>query len=196
MTPITRFAAAHLEGSAAAVDEALSDARLARAPELIVQALTAAAADVLMPLDSDLTHARRAREYLSEAAKIEESLPQRVKPILSTPKTGFAYRRLGGRARRSPAAIQRRGRALSEATERAGAMAEQMARERTQVRFLRSIFVPGDEICFLLFTGPSAEAVTEVVRRASIKRVPGAPWPLSDRPGTWRNSDNYAATTG
>ncbi len=75
-------------------------------------------------------------------------------------------------------------------------MAEQMARERTQVRFLRSIFVPGDEICFLLFTGPSAEAVTEVVRRASIKRVPGAPWPLSDRPGTWRNSDNYAATTG
>jgi len=63
------------------------------------------------------------------------------------------------------------------------AIAEQMAREGAQVRFLRSIFVPGDEICFLLFTGPSAEAVAEVVRRASIKRVPGAPWPLSDRPG-------------
>jgi len=30
---------------------------------------------------------------------------------------------------------------------------EQMAREGTQVRFLRSIFVPGDEICFLLITG-------------------------------------------
>jgi len=43
-----------------------------------------------------------------------------------------------------------------------------MAREGTQVRFLRSIFVPGDEICLLLITGPSAEAVAEVVRRASI----------------------------
>jgi hypothetical protein len=54
-------------------------------------------------------------------------------------------------------------------------MAEQMAREGAQVRFLRSIFVPGVEICFLLFTGPSAEVVAEVVRRAAIKGVPGAP---------------------
>jgi len=76
------------------------------------------------------------------------------------------------------------------------AMAEQMAREGAQGRFLRSIFVPGDEICFLLFTGLSAEAVAEVVRRAAIKRVPGAPWPLSDCPATWGNCDNYAATTG
>jgi hypothetical protein len=27
-------------------------------------------------------------------------------------------------------------------------------------------------------------------------RVPGAPWPLSDCPGTWGNTDIYAATTG
>jgi len=58
--------------------------------------------------------------------------------------------------------------ALPEATERAAATAEQMAREGTPVRFLRSLFVPGDEICFFLFDGPSADAVTELARRAAI----------------------------
>jgi hypothetical protein len=58
--------------------------------------------------------------------------------------------------------------ALPDATERAGAMAEQMALEGTPVRFLRAMFVPGDEICFLLFAGPSTRAIAELARRAAI----------------------------
>ncbi len=58
--------------------------------------------------------------------------------------------------------------ALPEATERAGAMAEQMAREGIPVRFLHSIFVPGDEMCFLLFAGPSTGIVAELAHRAAI----------------------------
>jgi hypothetical protein len=59
--------------------------------------------------------------------------------------------------------------ALPAANDRAGAAAEQMAREGTPVRFLRSIFVPGDEVCFLLFEGPCTEAVAAVAQRASIE---------------------------
>ena len=50
----------------------------------------------------------------------------------------------------------------------ARARSEEIARTRTEVRYLRSIFVPGDELCFLLYEGPSAEAVAEAVRRAAI----------------------------
>jgi Protein of unknown function (DUF4242) len=38
----------------------------------------------------------------------------------------------------------------------------------TPVRYVRSIFVPLDEICFHLLDGPSAEAINEVVGRAGI----------------------------
>ena len=58
--------------------------------------------------------------------------------------------------------------ALPEAAARAGAAAEQLRGLGTPVRFLRSIFLPGDEICFLLFEGPSSEAVAETGRRAAI----------------------------
>jgi uncharacterized protein DUF4242 len=34
------------------------------------------------------------------------------------------------------------------------------------VRFLRSIFVPEDDTCFLLYEGPSAESVRAAARRA------------------------------
>jgi Nickel responsive protein SCO4226-like len=46
--------------------------------------------------------------------------------------------------------------------------AEEYSREGTPVRYLRSIFVPDDETCFLIFEAPSAEAVREVARRASV----------------------------
>jgi hypothetical protein len=41
------------------------------------------------------------------------------------------------------------------------------------VRFLRSIFVPEDDTCFLLYEGPSAESVRAAARRANfgVRRV-------------------------
>ena len=38
----------------------------------------------------------------------------------------------------------------------------------TPVRYLRSLFVPDDETCFLLYEAASAEAVRETVRRAGL----------------------------
>jgi hypothetical protein len=46
--------------------------------------------------------------------------------------------------------------------------AEQYSREGTPVRYLRSIFVPDDETCFLIFEAPSVEVVREVARRAAL----------------------------
>jgi Protein of unknown function (DUF4242) len=46
--------------------------------------------------------------------------------------------------------------------------AAEMSANGTPVRYLRSIFVPLDEICFHLLDGPSAEAVQEVAGRAGI----------------------------
>jgi hypothetical protein len=47
------------------------------------------------------------------------------------------------------------------------AAAEMWARG-TPVRYVRSIFVPLDEVCFHLLEGPSAEAVNQVAARAGI----------------------------
>jgi hypothetical protein len=58
--------------------------------------------------------------------------------------------------------------ALRDATVRARSAAAELRAEGTPVRFLRAIFLPGDEICFLLFDGPSEAAVAEVARRAEI----------------------------
>jgi hypothetical protein len=38
----------------------------------------------------------------------------------------------------------------------------------TPVRYLRSIFVPGDEMCFHLFDARSAEAVREAIERVGL----------------------------
>jgi hypothetical protein len=46
--------------------------------------------------------------------------------------------------------------------------AEELTREGTPVRYLRSIFVPEDETCFLLYEAVSADAVREVARRAAL----------------------------
>lgn len=43
-----------------------------------------------------------------------------------------------------------------------------MTQEGTPVRYLRSTFVPGEEKCFCLFEGPSADAVKTANERAQI----------------------------
>jgi hypothetical protein len=46
--------------------------------------------------------------------------------------------------------------------------AKELAREGTQVRYVRTTFLPGDETCFHVFEAASEEAVGEVCRRAGI----------------------------
>ena len=43
-----------------------------------------------------------------------------------------------------------------------------MAQEGTPVHYLRSTFIPGEEKCFCLFEGPSAEAVRTANDRAQL----------------------------
>ncbi len=43
-----------------------------------------------------------------------------------------------------------------------------MTQEGTPVRYLRSTFIPGEEKCFCLFEGPSADAVKTANERAQI----------------------------
>ena len=50
---------------------------------------------------------------------------------------------------------------LAFAAEQARVAAEQLTREGVPVRYVRSILIPGDETCFLVFEGPSAQAVGE-----------------------------------
>ena len=44
----------------------------------------------------------------------------------------------------------------------------EMAQEGTPVRYLRSTFIPGEEKCFCLFEGPSADAVKSANERAQL----------------------------
>ncbi|HUF87987.1 MAG TPA: DUF4242 domain-containing protein [Thermohalobaculum sp.] len=57
---------------------------------------------------------------------------------------------------------------LAAAAARAKATTAEMTAAGTPVRYLRSIFVPGEEKCYCLFDGPSAEVVREVNRQAQI----------------------------
>jgi len=47
--------------------------------------------------------------------------------------------------------------------------AEQLTREGTPVRFVRSIFVPEDETCFHLYLAESIEAVRAATGRADLR---------------------------
>jgi hypothetical protein len=47
--------------------------------------------------------------------------------------------------------------------------AEQLTREGMPVRFLRTIFVPAEEICFYLYQASSVEAVREAAGRAGLE---------------------------
>ena len=59
--------------------------------------------------------------------------------------------------------------AAESGAERARLAAEELTREGTPVRYLRSIFVPEDETCFALYEAVTAEAVREVARRAALR---------------------------
>ena len=51
---------------------------------------------------------------------------------------------------------------------RARIAAEELTREGTLVRFLRSIFIPEDETCFYLYEAETAAAVREAAQRAAL----------------------------
>jgi len=46
--------------------------------------------------------------------------------------------------------------------------ADEVSQPGTEVRFLRAIFVPGDETCFYLYESSSAGAVREAAARARL----------------------------
>ena len=48
-------------------------------------------------------------------------------------------------------------------------VADELTREGTHVRFLRSIFVPEDETCFYLYQANSVEGVREAAARAGLQ---------------------------
>jgi hypothetical protein len=58
--------------------------------------------------------------------------------------------------------------AASHCAKSARLAAKQMSREGTPVRCMRSIFVPEDETCFLLYEADSANAVREAALRARL----------------------------
>ena len=58
--------------------------------------------------------------------------------------------------------------AVERGAERARLAAEELTREGTPVRYLRSIFVPEDETCFFMCEAASADAVRETARRAAL----------------------------
>ena len=57
---------------------------------------------------------------------------------------------------------------LTAAATRAKITTAEMTQEGTPIRYLRSIFIPGEDKCFCLFDGPSPDAVREANERANI----------------------------
>jgi len=69
---------------------------------------------------------------------------------------------------------------------RARAAAEELSREGVPIRYVRTTYLPDDEMCFHLLEAASAEVVVEAGRRAELGRarvVPAieAPWPACRR---------------
>lgn len=58
--------------------------------------------------------------------------------------------------------------AAEQGAARARLVAEQLTREGTPVRYVRSIFVPEDETCFHLYEAASADAVRAAAERAAL----------------------------
>ena len=57
---------------------------------------------------------------------------------------------------------------LAAAGERARTAAEQLTREGTAVRWIRSVYVPEYDTCLLVFEAPTSEAVDLTGRRAGL----------------------------
>jgi len=57
---------------------------------------------------------------------------------------------------------------LAAAAGNAKSTTAEMTREGTSVTYLRSTFIPGEDKCFCLFEGPSAEAVKAANDRAQL----------------------------
>lgn len=57
---------------------------------------------------------------------------------------------------------------LAAAAGSAKSTTEAMTQEGTSVRYLRSTFIPGEEKCYCLFEGPSADAVKVANDRAQL----------------------------
>ena len=57
---------------------------------------------------------------------------------------------------------------LARVTRRARTSAATLTESGGPVRYLGGISIPGDELCFHLYAGPSAAAVSEAARRAGI----------------------------
>jgi hypothetical protein len=57
---------------------------------------------------------------------------------------------------------------LAAAGERARSAAEQLTREGTPVRWVRSVYAPEHESCQLVFEAPTPEAVDRAGRRAGL----------------------------
>lgn len=88
---------------------------------------------------------------------------------------------------------------LAEIEARAGLAAAELQQAGRPVRYVRSIFVPGDETCFHLFEAGSAEVVREASERAGLspqRIVEGRPSSLLRRhsPATRRRADSARPT--
>lgn len=59
--------------------------------------------------------------------------------------------------------------AVEEASTRARRAADELRRGGSPIRYLRSIFVPEEETCFLLFEAESASVVSEAARRSALR---------------------------
>ena len=57
---------------------------------------------------------------------------------------------------------------LVAAATRAKTTTAEMSKEGTPIRYLRSFFIPGEDKCFCLFEGPSADVVRQANDRAEL----------------------------
>ncbi len=82
--------------------------------------------------------------------------------------------------------------AVASTSQRARRAAVELTSDGTQVRFLRSIFVPADETCLLLYEAESLEAVSVAARRAGLAYDHLAETAPSSE--SWREPDNEKGT--
>ena len=60
------------------------------------------------------------------------------------------------------------GEQVAAAAKRAKQTTLAMTREGTPVRYMRSIFIPGEDKCYCLFEGDSADTVLQANKRADL----------------------------